>query len=312
MHAAVRRLPDRVLTVVAVLGGLALLATVVGFAAGIRPIFLRSGSMAPTMPTGTLAFADEVSADEIRTGDVVCVLAASGVRVTHRVVAIERVGSEAVLTLRGDANATADAEVYRVSSAYRVVGQVPFLGRLAAGVSHPVGLVLLGGTAVGVLVFLGRDGGGRRPRRGPPSTRHRRPAGRRSAAVASGVALAVLGPGQVTGSWAAPWTDGVNITGTTLTAGAIAPPATFTCGALGLLSVTFNWAAVSGATSYTLHYGSGGSQTSTIAGTSATLVSAISGGTAWVVANRDFGSVTWSSVASTTRTYTVAVVSLCS
>ena len=62
---------------------------------------------------------------------------------------------------------------------------------------------------------------------------------------------------------------------------------------------------------YTLHYGSGGAQTQTVAGTTATITAAISGGTAWVVANRNFGSTTWTSVASQTRTYTVAVVSLC-
>lgn len=311
MRAAVGRLPDWLLTAAAVLGGLALLATAVGFAAGIRPVFLRSGSMGPTMPTGTLAFAEEVPAAEIRVGDVVCVRTSTGVRVTHRVVSLEEVGDGVVLRLKGDANTAPDAEAYRVSTAYRVIGHVPFLGRLVAAVSQPWGLVVLGGVVVSLLLLLGRGDGGRPPRAGPPSKRHRLPAGRHSAAVASGVALAVLGPGQVTGAWAAPWTDGVSVTGTTLTSGTIAAPATFTCGALGLLSVQFNWAAVAGATGYTLHYGSGGSQTATIAGTSATLTAAISGGTAWVVANRAFGGVTWSSTASTTRTYTVAVVSLC-
>ncbi len=316
MRAVVGRLPDRLLTAVAVLGGLALLATVVGFAAGVRPVYLRSGSMGPTMPTGTLAFATEVSAAELEVGDVVCVRTGTGLRVTHRVVAIEVFGGEAVLTLKGDANATPDAETYRVSAAYRVVGHVPFLGRLVAAAVRPWGMAVLGGVAVGLLLVLGRGDGGRPPGAGPPTRRHRRPSGRHRAVVASGVAtgvaLAVLGPGQVTGAWAAPWTDGVAVTGTTLTAGTVATPATFSCGALGLLSVQFTWSAVAGATNYTLHYGSGGSQTSTVAGTSATLTTAITGGTAWVVANRSFGGVTWSSGASNTRSYTVAVVSLCS
>lgn len=311
MGTLVRRLPDRLLTVVAVIGGLAILATAVGFVAGIRPVYLRSGSMAPTMPTGTLAFADEVSASEIEVGDVVCVITGTGVRVTHRVVAVELIGEDAVLTLKGDANAAADAEQYRVASAYRVVGHVPFLGRLVAAASQPWGVAVLIVVVGGLLLLLGRGDGGRPPGGSPPTKRHRLPAGRHSAVVASGVALAVLGPGQVAGAWAVPWTDDVAVTGTTLTAGTIAAPATFTCGALGLLSVQFNWSAVAGATNYTLYYGSGGSQTATIAGTSATLTAAISGGTAWVVANRAFAGVTWSSAASNTRTYTVAVVSLC-
>jgi len=60
-----------------------------------------------------------------------------------------------------------------------------------------------------------------------------------------------------------------------------------------------------------LHYGSGGATTVDVTGTSKTITAAVSGGTAWVLANRNFGSTTWTSVASTTRTYTVALTSLC-
>ena len=106
------------------------------------------------------------------------------------------------------------------------------------------------------------------------------------------------------------WTNPATTTTGSFAAGTIAAP-TLSCGALGVLSVTFNWTAVTGATGYTLHYGAGGASTLNTASTTATLVAAITGGTAWVVANRDFGSTTWSSVNSNTRSYTVAVVSLC-
>jgi len=107
------------------------------------------------------------------------------------------------------------------------------------------------------------------------------------------------------------WTDTAGATSGSFAAGTISAP-TLSCGALGVLSVTFNWTAVSGATGYPFHYGAGGASTLNTASTTVTLVAAIAGGTAWVVANRDFGSPTWSSVASNTRSYTVAVVSLCS
>jgi len=77
---------------------------------------------------------------------------------------------------------------------------------------------------------------------------------------------------------------------------------------LGVLSVTFNWPAVPNATNYTLHYGG---QTLTTSSTTATITAAITGGTAWVNVNRNFGSVTWTSANSNTRTFTVAVASLC-
>jgi hypothetical protein len=101
------------------------------------------------------------------------------------------------------------------------------------------------------------------------------------------------------------------VSGANLVLATVPPPASFDCGVLGVLSVTFVWTAVPGATNYTLHYGFGGSQTATVSGTSAILVTAIAGGTAWVQANHDYGSVTWTSAASNTRSYTVAALSLC-
>ena len=141
-------------------------------------------------------------------------------------------------------------------------------------------------------------------------------AGRASAPALAAVAVLgmVAGVGaQARASWTlAAWTDAVGVSGTTLTAYTVPPSPSFTCGSLGVLSVRFNWTAVAGATNYTLHYGSGGATTLNTTSTTATLNSAISGGTAWVQVNRTFGPVTWTSVASQTRSYTVAVVSLCS
>lgn len=304
MDAALRRVPDRLLTLGAVLGALGLLVTVVCVLAGLRPVFLRSGSMAPTMPTGSLVLARQVPAAEVGLGDVVAVRTVAGARVTHRVVGTEPAGDAVLLTLQGDANAAPDTERYRVTTAYRVVGHLPWAGYLAAAARGP-GLLVCVGIAAGLVLLLVR------PVRGRRST-GRRPAALLGLVAVVSVVVSVVGPGQVRPASALPWTDTAAVTGTTLTAGTVPAPASFTCGSLGLLSVRFNWAAVSGASSYTLHYGSGGSSTTTLAGTSATLTSAISGGTAWVVANRSFGSTTWTSLASETRSYTVAVVSLCS
>lgn len=122
-------------------------------------------------------------------------------------------------------------------------------------------------------------------------------------------AAALLGAG-VPAAYAY-WADPATTTTGSFAAGTVSAP-TLSCGALGVLSVTFNWTAVTGATGYTLHYGAGGASTLNTTNTTATLVAAITGGTAWVVAHRDFASTTWSSASSNTRSYTVAVVSLCS
>lgn len=308
MSSLLRRIADHALTVGAFLGVAALLSALLGAALGVRPLFFRSGSMSPTIGTGALALARSVPAADLRVGDVVSVTTASGSRVTHRVVRTETLSGQVLLTLRGDANRVPDGERYPVESAYRVFWHVPWFGYAVGSMMSPAGLFVLGLLVMGLLVLAtrrrpGPPSRGRRARRGSRRAAPRR-ARRATAAAVASVAV-IAGPAS-----AAPWTDAVGVTGTTLTAGTV-PATSLSCGALGVLSVTFNWTAVPGATSYTLHYGSGGSSTVTTTSTSRTIVSAISGGTAWVVVNRDFGSVTWSSVASNTRTYTVAVVSLC-
>jgi hypothetical protein len=259
-----------------------------------------------------MALARSVPAGDLRAGDIVSVVTASGSRVTHRVVSTRQASGHTVLTLRGDANRVSDPESYVVDSAYRVFWHVPWAGYAVGAALTPPGLFLLGVGLTGLLVLAGRGGSGRaRPRGGRRARRssaHRHRA-RRAGATAVAAMAVVAGPaGQAS---AVPWTDDVVMSGTTLTAGTVPAP-TLSCGALGVLSVTFNWTAVSGATSYTFHYGSGGSSTTTTAGTTITLVAAITGGTAWVEANHAYGSTTWTSVASNTRSYTVAVVSLCS
>jgi len=270
--------------------------------------------MSPTIDTGSLALARSVPATGLHVGDVVSVRTSSGTRVTHRVVRVDTtpVAGQALLTLRGDANRYVDAERYTVGSAYRVFWHVPRLGYVVGTALSPSGLVAVGLLVSALLLLVPRSGGA--PRGPRTAGRHldRGPARRRlRTAGATAVAGAAVLAGPAGPASAAPWTDPVTVSGTTFTAGTVPAP-TLSCGALGVLSVTFNWTAVTGATSYTLHYGSGGASTVSTTNTTQTIVTAISGGTAWVVANHDYGSTVWSSVASNTRTYTVAVVSLCS
>lgn len=293
------------LALAAVLGGLCLVAALAAAVLDLRPLVFRSGSMAPSIQTGDLAVAQTVPASDLAVGDVVSVETASGARVTHRIMTVTHRGDDtATLALQGDANPGVDPVPYDVETADRVVATIPHAGRVVAWFSGPLGLLLLGGYAVWLL--------GRVVARPPRAAE----AGRAGFAGVAAVALV----GLVTGWGAtaqspltlAAWTDEVGVSGTTLTAYTVPPSSSFTCGSVGAFSVRFNWTAVAGATSYTLHFGAGGGDTATTTGTTATITTAVSGGTAWVEVNRSFGPVTWTSVASQTRTYTVAVVSLCS
>lgn len=297
-----RRKPFRpariLLSLGAAIGVVCLVAATASVFLDIRPMVVSSGSMSPAIPAGSLAFAQDTAAENVEVGDVVAVSRADGTRVMHRVVAAEPSDGQVALTLQGDANATPDDEIYVVDRVLAVRFDVPWLGHPVSWLSTTWGLLLLGAGAFGLLVFA------LRPSR--ESTDGRR---RMAAFLAVPVALALAAATAAPSS--ASFTDAGTLTSSTIATYTV-PPTTLSCGAVGLLSVTFNWTAVPNATNYTLHYGIGGSSTVTTTSTTRTLTAALAGGTAWVVVNRAVGSTTWSSVNSNTRSYTVAVVSLCS
>ncbi|WP_426246446.1 signal peptidase I [Nocardioides sp. LHG3406-4] len=293
------------LTVGAVLGVVCVLATVAALAFGVTPLVFRSGSMAPTIPTGSLALARDIPATDVKVGDVVSV-PREGTRISHRVTIVEpgSLGGRTQLTLRGDANELADATPYVVERVDLVFFHVDGLGYAVAWLSSPAAAFVGGGLAV-LLVMLAF-------RRGPGAPRRRRTSGPAATLLAVTLFTVVGGAGasRVDGTFAA-FTDSAGAPGGAFATTSVPPPASFTCGTLGFLSVRFNWTAVPGATSYTVHSGLGGDQTQTVTGTTITLNSALDGGTAWVEANRSYGSTTWTSAPSQTHGYTVAVLSLC-
>lgn len=321
------RLADVALTASAAIGLGCVVMLLAGALVGLRPVVVLSGSMSPSVPAGSLAVARTVPASALHTGDVVTVAVGDRL-VTHRIVSVQHDGARATVQLKGDANARPDEQSHVVRSAPRLVASVAGVGRVVAWLSRPPGVFVLAGYAALLLTIVtsrsspgagaGRIGerrsrdvrrsawewtGGRRWVRSPSPQK----AMRTAAAVAAVVALGAVRAGPAH----AVWGDPVSVTGSTVGTYTMPAPATFTCGALGVLSVTFNWTAVPGATSYTLHHGSGGSLTRTVTGTSTTVVAAVAGGTAWLQANRDFGSTVWTSAPSASRSYTVAIVSLC-
>jgi signal peptidase I len=317
MSRPTHRFREVVLTTGAIGGALCFAAGIATFAFGVTPLVVESGSMAPTIKTGALAIARDVPAKDLRVGDVVRVKTGPQSSVTHRIVEITRRPTGVALRLKGDANKVPDAQIYTVEHAGIILFSIPFAGRVVAAGGGPIGLFLLGGYAAFVAMVLIDK------RRANENTRGSRQAGGRrrrgdSSGTARVIGMATLLLGGIATVDAVPeptfaaWTDDVTVGTSTLSTYTVPVPQNFRCGALGLLSVQFQWDAVSGATNYTVHYGSNGGNTVTVTGTSTTITTAISGGTAWVNANRNFGSTTWVSANSNTRSYTVAVVSLCS
>lgn len=247
--AAVAR--EIALTVGAVLGTICLLFLAAGALLDVKPLVVRSGSMEPTIATGALALSHTVAADELAVDDIVSVETVSGTRVTHRVVEIQREGSRAFLTLKGDANGSVDQEVYSVTSAERVVLDVPYLGYIIAWTTTSSG-VFLGGLAAGGLLLLAF----RSPIRGQPSNRAKDTgASPRVQALGATILVAGIGLGGHVGletqdTWAL-WSDTANLSGFAASAYTLPAPVIASCantptGTTTARHVTLTWPGVAG------------------------------------------------------------------
>lgn len=238
---------------------------------GLTPLVFTSGSMGPQIAAGDLALAESAPARAVAVGDVVSVVNAAGVRVTHRVVEIDPVDTTtAVLTLRGDANASPDAEAYTVTRVERVVTSVPAAGHVVDAVSSPSGR-FVSGAWFGLCLFLvlgaGREGAGAaRTRRGDhPGGRHRRQDRSRArgggvgVGLGAGVAATLLGLGlvHVIPTLVTPTSAAFEDRDATLSSGALAAftvtkPAAIGCTVsnplLGTKSLTTTWTAAPGLT----------------------------------------------------------------
>jgi signal peptidase I len=143
-------LRSAVLTAGAVLGTICLLWTLGLALLGLTPLVVLSGSMAPALHPGDVAFARTVAATEVTEGDIVSVVSGDGTRITHRVVEARDAGAGTVaLRLQGDANESPDAQTYTVTAAQLVVGRVVGLGTILHVASSP------GAIAFGIALLLG-------------------------------------------------------------------------------------------------------------------------------------------------------------
>lgn len=140
--AAVGVLRTIVLDVAAVLGAACILWVAVAVVFHLSLIMFRTGSMAPTIPAGSLALVVQMPADQARPGEVVTVDRPGLLPITHRVVSVRPgAGSAATLTLKGDANLTADPRPYTVETVRRVIWSAPGLAAVIVWWSDPVVLL---------------------------------------------------------------------------------------------------------------------------------------------------------------------------
>jgi signal peptidase len=138
-----------------------------------QALIVRSGSMAPTIPTGSLNLYRKVNADQLHVGQIILFTDPldPSVQITHRIYAIQGGAQGRYFITKGDANAVPDNwQVPAVGSGWTVFWHVPDVGyALSALESTDARVVLIGVPIFLLLVLEVRD-----------RTRKKRPRGRHS------------------------------------------------------------------------------------------------------------------------------------
>ncbi|GAB3614531.1 S24/S26 family peptidase [Humibacter ginsengisoli] len=140
------------LNIAAVLGSLCIVLVVLALVFNISLIMFKTGSMAPQIPTGSLAVVKQIPAHDARVGQVVTVTRPRELPITHRVVG-SRPGPDGTteLLLKGDANREPDAEPYDVRTVKLVLWSVPGLAYVVVWLGDPF---VLGGITIAVAALI--------------------------------------------------------------------------------------------------------------------------------------------------------------
>lgn len=152
---------DLVLNVAAGGGLLCIVLVILAITMNITLIMFKTGSMAPTIPAGSVALVQEIPASSIEVGDVLTVDRARKLPVTHRVTSINPPGpvDSRTFTMRGDANTLEDAEPYTAKNVRIMRGHIPGLAAIIVWFSHPavLGAITLAASALVTWAFWPRD-----------------------------------------------------------------------------------------------------------------------------------------------------------
>lgn len=139
-----RRVIDLLLVGLVVLVVVLGMASSLGPAVGVEPYAVRTGSMVPAIPVGSLLIVTDVAPNAVAVGDVLTVRMGSGTTVTHRVVDVIAGDDGPMFRLRGDANESADPVLVQPEQvAGRLAASVPFLGFVLAMLGMPSGIAAL-------------------------------------------------------------------------------------------------------------------------------------------------------------------------
>ena len=147
-HLAPARVVGRVLTAVVIVAAVVALLPVVATLAGYPSLFVRSGSMRPTLEVGDAIVTHPISPARVRVGDVITFTDPhfNNALVTHRVADVQRGGLLFAFVTRGDANTGVERWTMPASGTVgQLVLRVPHVGRVLGWTAAPVGRAMLAG-----------------------------------------------------------------------------------------------------------------------------------------------------------------------
>ena len=185
-HRARRIAGNIVLNVLAAGGAVCILLVIAALLFKVTIVMFATGSMSPTITSGSIALVREIPATEIKVGDVVTVDRSPELPVTHRVVEIvAREGDAVTFRMKGDANDTADPVDYTKTTVRVVLWSVPGLARVIVWFQNPfvLGAITLAASTLVTWAFWPRrgradppseDGDGQPPRPDDRTLRRRR------------------------------------------------------------------------------------------------------------------------------------------
>jgi signal peptidase len=131
----------------AVAGAACLLWLILSTIFGLSLITFATGSMAPTITTGSLAVVREIPASELKVGDVATLLrGGERLPVTHRVLSVTQSPDDAdiqIVSMQGDNNPVPDTFPYYVDTAKVVLWSVPHGAYVISYLTSPLVLIAL-------------------------------------------------------------------------------------------------------------------------------------------------------------------------
>lgn len=134
--------------IICILAALIILATVCCFAFGYKPAVVLSGSMEPTIETGSIALIDTKDKTDIKKGDIIA-FTVDNTFITHRVTKIDDEG----IHTKGDGNETADLWVLKEKNITgKTVFWIPKAGYIASWLTSKQGMIIVIGLCAALII----------------------------------------------------------------------------------------------------------------------------------------------------------------